>query len=149
MHGFLCDQLFSLSPSLSFSPFLPPPSLPLSLRAADTIDRCLSQILKYVEDVQAGKVPSNPRVGRLLMESVSRVPKIDNTRFEAMLNSTMQVLAHLPYSFDQTPRLLFISSPEFVRRLFESGDYSRAVFINASSCQRGNPYRNGELTPLI
>ena len=64
-----------------------------SLRAADTIDRCLSQILKYVEDVQAGKVPSNPRVGRLLMESVLRVPKIDNTRFEAMLNSTMQVLA--------------------------------------------------------
>ena len=66
-----------------------------SLRAADTIDRCLSQILKYVEDVQVGKVPSNPRVGRLLIESVSRVPKIDNTQFEAMLNSTMQVLVCL------------------------------------------------------
>ena len=57
-------------------------SLPPSLRAADTIDRCLLQILKYIEGVQAGKVPSNPRV-----------LKIDSTRFEAMLNSTMQVLA--------------------------------------------------------
>ena len=45
----------------------------------------------------------------------------------------------IPYSLDQTPRLLFISSPEFVRRLFESGDYWRAAFINTSSCQRGNP----------
>jgi hypothetical protein len=79
--------------NLFFIPLFLPPSLPPSLRAADTIDRCLSQLLKYVEDMQAGKVPSNPRVGRLLMESVSRVPKIDNTRFEAMLNSTMQVLA--------------------------------------------------------
>ena len=48
-----------------------------SLRAADTIDRCLSQILKYVEDVEVGKVPSNPRVGQLLMESVSRVATKD------------------------------------------------------------------------
>ena len=46
---------------------------------------------------------------------------------------------NLPYSLDQTPRLLFISPPEFVRRLFESGDYSRAAFIYTSSCQRGNP----------
>lgn len=60
-------------------------------RAAETIDNCLIQILKYIEDVQSGKVPSNGKVGRLLMETVSRVPKIDNTRFEAMLNSTMQV----------------------------------------------------------
>ena len=51
--------------------------------------------MKYIEDVQSGKVPSNPRVGRLLMEAVSRVPKIDNTRFEAMLNSTMQVPAYV------------------------------------------------------
>ena len=60
-------------------------------RAAETIDQCLTQILKYIEDVQAGKTPSNGRVGRLLMETISRVPKIDNTRFEQMLNSTMQV----------------------------------------------------------
>ena len=34
----------------------------------------------------------------------------------------------IPYSLNQTPQLLFISSPEFVRRLLIPG-----------SCQRGNP----------
>ena len=67
------------------------PFLPSSHRAADTIDHCLTQVLKYIEDIQSGKVPSNPRVGRLLMKTISRVPKIDNARFEAMINSTMQV----------------------------------------------------------
>ena len=32
--------------------------------AVQTIDRCLSQILKYVEDVQVEKVSSNPQVDR-------------------------------------------------------------------------------------
>jgi len=33
------------------------------------------------------------------------------------------------YSLDQTPQLLFISSRNFVRLLFKSSYYSRAVFI--------------------
>ena len=41
-----------------------------SLRAADTIDHYLSQILKYVEDVQVGKVPSNPP-GRSAVSGIS------------------------------------------------------------------------------
>ena len=35
----------------------------------------------------------------------------------------------LPYSLDQTPRLLFISSRNFVQLLLESGYYSRVAFI--------------------
>jgi len=35
----------------------------------------------------------------------------------------------IPYSFNQTLRLLFISSHNFVWLLFESGYYLRAVFI--------------------
>jgi len=35
----------------------------------------------------------------------------------------------LPYSLDQTPRLLFISSRSFVWLLIESSYYSRAAFI--------------------
>ena len=35
----------------------------------------------------------------------------------------------LPYLLDRTPRLLFISLCNFVRLLFESSYYSRAVFI--------------------
>ena len=33
------------------------------------------------------------------------------------------------YLLDQTPQLLFISSPNFVRLLFKSGYYLRAAFI--------------------
>ena len=42
------------------------------------------------------------------------------------------------YLLDQTPRLhvLFISLLEFVRRLFESGDYLRVVLINTSIAAR-------------
>ena len=36
---------------------------------------------------------------------------------------------HIPYLLDQMPRLLFISSINFVWLLFKSGDYSRAAFI--------------------
>ena len=40
---------------------------------------------------QAGKIPPNSTVGRLLMEMVSRVPKIEGPKFDSMLNATMQV----------------------------------------------------------
>ena len=43
---------------------------------------------------------------------------------------------YIPYLLDQIPRLLFISLPEFVRGLFESDDYLRAVFINTSIAAR-------------
>ena len=38
---------------------------------------------------QAGKIPPNSTVGRLLMEMVSRVPKIEGPKFDSMLNATM------------------------------------------------------------
>ena len=38
----------------------------------------------------------------------------------------------VPYLLDQTPRLHFISSRNFVRLLFESGYKSRAAFIKLS-----------------
>ena len=44
--------------------------------------------------------------------------------------------ASIPYSLDQTLRLLFISLINFVRLLFESGDYSRAAFISLSQSHR-------------
>ena len=33
-------------------------------------------------------------MGRLLMETISRVPKIEGPKFESLLNSTMQVAVH-------------------------------------------------------
>lgn len=40
---------------------------------------------------QSGTIPANGVVGRLLMETISRVPQMEPSKFEAMLNSTMQV----------------------------------------------------------
>ena len=80
----------------------------------------LSVIMKYVKDVivsvrecevqpllllwlttppplQAGKIPADSAVGRLLMETISKVPRIEGAQFEAMLNSTMQDLLMVVY----------------------------------------------------
>ena len=43
--------------------------------------------------------------------------------------SWLQSNVWLPYSLNQMPQLLFISSCTFVRLLCESGYYSRAAFI--------------------
>ena len=45
---------------------------------------------------------------------------------------TTQWFQHIPYSLNQTPSLLFISSINFVRLLFKSGNYSRVAFISLS-----------------
>ena len=54
----------------------------------------------------------------------------------------LQYLLQLLYSLDQTPRLLFNSAPNFVRHLFESGDYSRAAFISLSKRPQASPTFN-------
>ena len=48
-------------------------------------------VLSSSPSPQAGKIPPNSTVGRLLMEMVSRVPKIEGPKFDSMLNATMQV----------------------------------------------------------
>ena len=40
--------------------------------------------------------------------------------------------SYIPYFRDQSPRLLFISSRDFPRPLFEGGHKSRAAFIRLS-----------------
>ena len=46
-------------------------------------------------------------------------------KFRNVIASNLNNATHpcIPYSLDQTPQLLFISSPEFVQCLFESGVY--------------------------
>ena len=41
--------------------------------------------------LQTGRVPDNGMVGRRLMETISRIPKFDGSKYEAMLNTAMQV----------------------------------------------------------
>ena len=108
-------SLFSfstLSPFL-FSTLLPPSSLSLTLSflylslppyILGTVDlsflspfACiLLQLFVFPTDgvlfsPQAGKVAGNPTAGRKLMEAVSCIPQMEETKFESILNSTMQV----------------------------------------------------------
>lgn len=41
--------------------------------------------------LQNGTIPANGVVGRLLMETLSKVPQVEPSKYEAMLNATMQV----------------------------------------------------------
>ena len=54
-------------------------------------DSCLCQLGHLPAVLQADKVTPDARVGRMLTETLSRVPKFDEPKYEAMLNSAMQV----------------------------------------------------------
>ncbi|CAI8032960.1 Eukaryotic translation initiation factor 3 subunit F [Geodia barretti] len=67
---------------------------------AESLDRLLQQALEYVQKVLAGKVEGNPTAGRELMEAVSCMPQMDETKFESILNSTMQDHLMVVYLFN-------------------------------------------------
>ena len=107
----LLIPLFSLSTLSPFhlSPFFPPSSLSVTFSSSvhpvdmhtslSHFSSCLrsSPTLVFPTDgvvlfsPQAGKVEGNPTAGRELMEAVSCMPQMDETKFESILNSTMQV----------------------------------------------------------
>ena len=104
---------FSTLSPFHFSTFLPPSSLSLTLSflylslppyILGTVDlsfhspfACiLLQLFVFptggvLFSPQAGKVAGNPTAGRKLMEAVSCIPQMEETKFESILNSTMQV----------------------------------------------------------
>ena len=81
----------------------------VAVRAIESIDELLGKIVQHVEDVQvsyklvwkcvdsaylqSGRCRANGTVGRMLMETISRVPRFDSAKYETMLNSAMQVCA--------------------------------------------------------
>ena len=71
----------------------------------------------------------NHNTFKALIQLVSHLPEL-YALYLGFMEDRELTQNQVPYSLDQTPWLLFISSPEFMRRLFESGDYSRAAFIS-------------------
>ena len=57
----------------------------------------LSTVLKYVDDVLAGKVQGDPAIGRHLLSLVTSVPRLDPHQLQTMLNGTMQDLLMVLY----------------------------------------------------
>ena len=77
----------------------------------------------------------NHNTFKALIQLVSHLPEL-YALYLGFMEDRELTQNQILYSLDQTPWLLFISSPEFMRCSFERGDYLRAAFI---SCQRGNP----------
>eukprot|EP00118_Oscarella_pearsei_P010084 m.60170 g.60170 ORF g.60170 m.60170 type:complete len:275 (+) comp34923_c0_seq4:477-1301(+) len=67
------------------------------LRSAEKMLTLLQQIIDYVDDVLAGKIPVDSSVGRMLFDAVANVPYIDTEQFEAMMTSSMEDLLTVVY----------------------------------------------------
>lgn len=54
-------------------------------------------MFSYVDAVLAGRIPADNTVGRRLMDMVHSVPKMDNERFQEVLNGDMKDLLMVSY----------------------------------------------------
>ncbi|KAK2140356.1 hypothetical protein LSH36_1381g00005 [Paralvinella palmiformis] len=68
----------------------------------------LLTVTHYIDDVLAGKVPTENTTGRFLLELVNRVPKLDAEAFEEMLNSNLKDLLMVLYLTNLTKAQLML-----------------------------------------
>ena len=66
-------------------------------RAAEALDDMLAKVLDYIESVTSGKTEGDSSVGRLLLETLSRIPQVEPAKYEAMVNSLMQDMLMIVY----------------------------------------------------
>jgi translation initiation factor 3 subunit F len=55
------------------------------------MERNIDGLLGYVEKVLNGELPPDNKIGCQLMELISKVPKMDATQFDKIMNNTIQV----------------------------------------------------------
>jgi len=83
------------------------------LKQVETSSRWLREMLahvtQYVDDVLAGKIQSDNSTGRFLLDLVTGVPKIDEEKFEDMLNSNMKDLLMVVYLANLTKTQLALN----------------------------------------
>lgn len=60
--------------------------------AGGKMSSLLDEVLRYVEDVLANRVPPNNAVGRALLDLVNSVPHMSNEQFSEMFNSNVKDL---------------------------------------------------------
>jgi len=69
----------------------------------------LAHVTQYVDDVLAGKIPSDSVTGRYLLDLVTGVPQIEQDKFEEMLNSNMKDLLMVVYLANLTKTQLALN----------------------------------------
>jgi len=75
----------------------PIPDLAKISEGTTKLEFMLDAVIKYVEDVIAGRQPANNTVGRKLLDLVHSVPKMTPDEFEKMINSNMKDLLMVIY----------------------------------------------------
>ncbi|CAL1539987.1 unnamed protein product [Lymnaea stagnalis] len=69
----------------------------------------LLHVIQFVDDVLAGKIPSDNVTGRFLLDLVTGVPHIEPDKFEDMLNSNMKDLLMVVYLANLTKTQLALN----------------------------------------
>jgi len=77
--------------------------------ACAKLQQKLDIVLKYVDDVLAGKIQADSNVGRELMEMINSIPQINREDFEEMLNSNLKDLLMVVYLSNLTRTQLAIN----------------------------------------
>lgn len=74
-----------------------PSDLNTVIEACSDMRKMLKVVIGYVDDVLAGRKQGDNNVGRRLMDMLHSVPKMDNDRFQEVLNGDMKDLLMVTY----------------------------------------------------
>lgn len=85
----LCQKTMTAGRSRNVNPMI---DLAQVAEAGGKMSSLLDQVLNYVEDVLANRVPPNNAVGRALLDLVNSVPHMSNEQFSEMFNSNVKDL---------------------------------------------------------
>jgi len=74
-----------------------PADLDSVIEACGDMRSMLKIVIQYVEDVLAGRKQADNQLGRMLMDMLQSVPRMDNDRFQEVLNGDMKDLLMVTY----------------------------------------------------
>jgi len=79
------------------APTAMPADLDSVIEACSEMRTMLDVVMKYVEGVLAGQKPADNQLGRMLMNLLQAIPRMDNDKFQQVLNGDMKDLLMVLY----------------------------------------------------
>jgi len=75
----------------------PPGELDQVQVALDKLLFMIKHLITYVDEILSNKKPSDPKIGRMLMNLINTVPRVDAKDLENMINTSMNDLLMIQY----------------------------------------------------